>query len=333
MEKKLYEEHPLLSQFILDLILAAAVSGAFSKFFNGSVAQFLLKHAAIYYAIAVPVTIILIVLNIIFKKKNKEIKKKVKSIIIGCVVVILVLPVFVWLMSNVSEKKDPETAQTNTPTVTISEAPTEPPTEEPTEPPTPSPTQTITATPSLTPIPDPANNSIYGLMPLQGGPKQETIGTYPLYSGPGKDYFRCGNARVNKKKNTAIYGRQDEWLFIRYKDSALQEFIYGWVTEEAFYGLHLRKYDEIVFGSNTLVIIQPTTARDGTSEDNYEIESFEKGQVVTGLATKADEITETEFIYCEFERKNGQTARGFIPKEAFFEATDTSITKETPVNE
>ena len=72
---------------------------------------------------------------------------------------------------------------------------------------------------------------------------------------------------------------------------------------------------EIKFGNNLLVTIKQTRAWDGETYFTHEVGEIEKGVVVTALAISQ---SEDGSIYCEFVRKDGQKARGYIPRDAFF---------------
>lgn len=141
----------------------------------------------------------------------------------------------------------------------------------------------------------------------------------PVYSGPGKDYYKRNNASSNSKRNARIYGRDNEWIFIRQQYTLNDEatFIYGWVDDAAFDPDKLRGIEEITFSNLSAITKRVAIAKEGEGNNAYVVCSLKQGTAVTILAKITNKSSGEINLYCEFSRPDGQLARGFIPRCSF----------------
>jgi len=138
----------------------------------------------------------------------------------------------------------------------------------------------------------------------------------PLYTGTGKEYYRRDAARADNVRGARVYGKNNDWIFIRqqFKIKGEDTYIYGWVDESAFEKDDLIDVIDIVFNKQTYVTKESVIAREGEGEKAYTIRQINKDEFVTVLAQVTNDKTGEEYLYCEFGMEDGQLARGFIPK-------------------
>ncbi len=195
----------------------------------------------------------------------------------------------------------PEPATATPEPAPVTPEPTAEPTAVPTEVPTPVPTEAPTPVPTDPPQP-PA--SIPNLPNYQQARLVE--GSYPVYTGPGENYYRVGNATVGGG-TIRVYGSENGWVLIGYGLSN-GGYRIGFVTAGAIPGdlnvpaLSLSRVQMTNQGPSVFV-------DDPIIGENRELSKrFEPGNTFTVLATMSN------WAYVEVANfdGSGQPARGFV---------------------
>ena len=201
---------------------------------------------------------------------------------------------------------------TPTPTPAVTEKPTETPTEAPTQTPTEAPTEAPTETPTEAPTEKPVEAPL-SEVPLL--PEYQTLrfkdGVYPVYTGPGTDYYRVGKAEVGGGQ-CRLYGSTGDWILIGYGTSG-GDYRLGFITKDALPDGITTK--ELELGQVTRTLSEDARINDDPIINNKPFGKLVKGTQVTLLAFLSDS---PYYVYVEASNYEGSTpVRGFVLKSNF----------------
>lgn len=211
-----------------------------------------------------------------------------------------------------SEEPSPSVAPSEDPSPDPSEdpttAPTETPTPAPTETPTPAPTETPTPAPTETPSPAPQ-------VPVPDLPDYQSIrfkeGSFPVYTGPGSNYYRVDRATVGGGV-CRLYGSEGDWLLMGYGTSD-GGYRIGYITKDALPDDITTK--PLKFSHNQVTLTKEARLIDDPIINAKQIGRLPEGSTVTLLAYLNDG---NNWAYVEVsDFSGGEPARGFINRNNF----------------
>lgn len=180
--------------------------------------------------------------------------------------------------------------------------PTEEPTPEPTEEPTPEPTEEPTPEPTEEPTPEPSFNKFpnFGMTTISEG-------SFPLYTGPGIDYYRIADAMVNGGEEVYTFGTDGSFILIGHQVTD------GWqlgYAPLAAIGVPLDPTDWS--GTVMTTVSTASLSSDHIGDNHADDVSIPSGTVLTVLA----EVKNSDLLYVQVPDAGGKPARGFIPRSA-----------------
>lgn len=135
-------------------------------------------------------------------------------------------------------------------------------------------------------------------------------GNYPVYTGPGKDYYRVDKATVGGGV-CRLYGSDGDWLLMGYGTSDGGYHI-GYITKDAL--PDDIKTDPLTFSANQVKLTKEARMIDDPIINAKQIGRLPAGSTVTVLAYLEDG---NNWAYIEVADFNGQPARGFINRNNF----------------
>ncbi|NLE70173.1 MAG: hypothetical protein GX611_08290 [Clostridiales bacterium] len=165
---------------------------------------------------------------------------------------------------------------------------------------TPAPTETPTPTPQV-PVPD--------LPEYQSLRFKE--GSYPVYTGPGSNYYRVGKATVGGGV-CRLYGIEGDWLLMGYGTSD-GGYRIGYITKDALPGDITAP--PLTFSTNQVKLNKEAKMIDDPIINAVQIGRLPKGSTVTVLAYLQDGNNWAYIEVSNFE--NNKPARGFINRNNF----------------
>jgi len=190
---------------------------------------------------------------------------------------------------------------TDTPTDAPTDTPTDVPTDTPTDTPTDVPTDTPTDTPTDAPIPVPHLPDYQSL--------RFKDGVYPVYTGPGEDYYRVENATLGGGV-CRLYGATGDWLLIGYGTTD-GGYRIGFITKEALPDNIATQ--ELALSTRQEILAKAAKINDDPIINPKPFGELGKGAAITVLAYISDN---PRYVYVEAPNfRNGQPARGFILTE------------------
>ncbi|HHT07068.1 MAG: peptidoglycan-binding domain-containing protein [Christensenellales bacterium] len=135
-------------------------------------------------------------------------------------------------------------------------------------------------------------------------------GNYPVYTGPGKDYYRVDKATVGGGV-CRLYGSDGDWLLMGYGTSD-GGYRIGYITKDAL--PDDIKTDPLTFSANQVKLTKEARMIDDPIINAKQIGRLPAGSTVTVLAYLEDG---NNWAYIEVADFNDQPARGFINRNNF----------------
>ncbi len=179
----------------------------------------------------------------------------------------------------------------------ITQVPATPPpkiTPEPTPEPTPIPTEAATQAPDAPALPN------YQIIRFADG-------AYPVYTGPGEQYYQAGDAQVSGGTDCRLYGSENGFLLIGY-GTADGGYRIGYITAKALPEGAATSALELSAIPRVLTAAAPLT--DDPVINALPLGELPAGSAVTALASLNEN---GQWAYVEVADFMGSPARGFIP--------------------
>ncbi|NLX83828.1 MAG: hypothetical protein GXZ04_08485, partial [Clostridiales bacterium] len=181
----------------------------------------------------------------------------------------------------------------------------------PTAEPTAEPTADPTAEPTAEPTPEPTAPPVTKVPNL---PQYQSIrfkeGSYPVYTGPGTNYYRVEKATVGGGV-CRLYGTDGDWLLMGYGTSD-GGYRIGYITKDAL--PDDIKTEALTFSANQVKLNTEARLIDDPIINAKQIGRLPAGSTVTLLAYLEEG---SSWAYIEVADFNGKPARGFIKRNNF----------------